>query len=628
MTTAKPKKILQTKEFLDSVRPRSREILKKDLVDITTTDLRVLGRDPAFDLWELFPELYQWDPVGECFIKNKDGSPKRKPGKKLGIRQPRKKSRKKPEMSPETIQKRKDAQRISNAKSQIKKKKAKVARMRIAAERTEKRVKSNEKALKAAEGTSKDNVVSTDHLPVAVQMQIEKDEAEIIFQPNAGPQTEFLASSELQVLYGGAAGGGKSYAMLADPLRQMGNKHAKALLIRRTMPELRELIDKSHELYPKAYPGAKFKQMTNTWTFPSGAKLEFGFCEKDSDVYRYQGQAYTWIGFDELTQWPTAFCWNYLFSRLRDASGTGIDVAMRATANPGGVGGHWVKEMFIDPAPANETFGTPVHLTNGDIQYVTRRFIPALLKDNPYLSNGQYELTLASLPPVLRQQLLEGNWDVIEGAAFPEFDPKIHIIAPFEIPAHWERIKGIDYGYASESACIWAAVDPEDGTLIIYRELYRKGLTGSELGAIIREMELPDVRSVPGVLDTAAWSQAGGGYKGPTVGEVLVQMGHKLRRADKNRKAGKVQVHERLAKSHSGRPKMQIFSTCPNMARELQSLPAAKNDPEDVDTHAQDHAYDALRYLIMSRPRLEGHIERLARFRSEYEEPSDNVFGY
>ena len=237
-------------------------------------------------------------------------------------------------------------------------------------------------------------------------------------------------------------------------------------------------------------------------------------------------------------------------------------------------------------------------------------------------------MMLDGLPPVLRKQLLEGDWDVVEGAAFPEFDKNVHVIPPFEIPPHWEKLKGIDYGYAAPTAVIWGAVDPEDGTLIIYRELYKKGLHGTELGNMMFELEREDIRSIPGVMDNQAWAQSGTGFKGPTVGEVLVRMGHKLRRADKNRKAGKVQVHERLALTNSGRPKMQIFSTCHNLVREMQSLPADKNDPEDVDTKAEDHAYDALRYLIMSRPRLEGHMDRLARFKSEQFRPADSKFGY
>jgi hypothetical protein len=585
----------------------------------TKKELKILEAKGAI-LWEIYPYLYQTDINGKFLLK-KDGKPKRKAGKLKGSAH---------NLHSTTKVKRAQESARASIRQQEKKAKDLVAKAYEAKEL----VKRKKNTLKKLDGKTlgSGKILSEqdlNDLPQLVKDQLAKEEATIAFRPNAGPQNEFLASSELQVLYGGAAGGGKSYAMLIDPLSQMHNKNSRALLIRRTMPELRELIDKSFELYPVAFPGAKYNKQDKCWIFPSGAKLFFGYCERDSDVMQYQGQAFTWIGFDELTQWATEYCWNYLFSRLRDASGTGIQVAMRATANPGGVGGHWVKKMFIDPAPANETFGVPVRMRDGSITHVTRKFVPALLRDNPYLDSGQYEMTLASLPPILRKQLLEGNWDVVEGAAFPEFDPTVHVIAPMEIPPHWDRVKGIDYGFAAESACIWGCVDPEDGTLIIYRELYRKGLVGSELGNIIREMEIPDVRSVPGVLDGAAWANAGGGYKGPTVGEVLMQQGHKLRRADKNRKAGKIQVHERLATNHStGRPKMQIFSSCPNLIRELQSLPTAKNDAEDVDTHAQDHAYDALRYLIMSRPRMEGHMERLARYKTEVYQPADSVFGY
>lgn len=584
---------------------------KKEEGTITIAEKRELKLLP---LWLVEPEQYETDINGEFLLK-KNGDPKRKRGKRS--------------TSPHTYHSDTKA-KIAGRKS-IRNKVQTKARLEASLDKAEKSLQRAQNTLGKLDD-SKGNKVLTDEdlslLPDTVRTQLQENESEIAFKANVGPQSDFLAAGEKEVLFGGAAGGGKSYAMLVDPLRFCGFRDARALLIRRTMPELRELIDKSHELYTKAYPGAKFRQQDKTWSFPSGAKLEFGFCEKDADVYRYQGQAYSWIGFDELTQWATDFCWNYLGSRLRTTNPE-IQTYLRATANPGGVGGHWVKKRFIDPAPANESFAVSVETPNGK-KSITRKFIPALLKDNPYLADTDYSTMLAGLPEVLRKQLLEGNWDVSEGAAFPEFDSTLdnHVIAPFEIPAHWERLKGVDYGYAAESACLWAAVDPEDGTLIFYRELYMKGLTGDKLGAIMAEMELPDIRSVPGVLDWAAWSQAGGGYKGPTVGEVLVNMGHKLRRADKNRKAGKVQFHQRLAKNSSGRPGMQIFSTCPNLIRELQSLPSAKNDPEDVDTHASDHAYDAARYLIMSRPRLEGHMQRMARFKSEEFQASDDVFGY
>jgi len=472
-----------------------------------------------------------------------------------------------------------------------------------------------------ADATTKEGKIvdadDLDLLPDNVREEIKAKE--VIFEPNEGPQTDFLAAPETDVLYGGAAGGGKSYAMLVDPLRFAHRAAHRALILRRSMPELRELIDKSRELYPKAFPGCRFREVEKIWTFPSGAKLEFGFLERDADVYRYQGQAYSWIGFDEITHLATEFSWNYLSSRLRTTDPE-IQPYMRCTANPGGAGAHWVKKRYVHPSEPNESF------TGND--GLTRKFIPARLDDNPYLSkDGRYEQMLKALPDVQRKQLLEGDWDITEGAAFTEFDTEIHVIPPFEIPIGWERVKGIDYGYASESSCIWGCVDPTDGTLIIYRELYRKGLTGEDLAVMITNMELEDPFSVQGVLDTAAWNRTG--TTGPTVGETLQRAGHKLRRADKNRIQGKIQIHEYLRVQPSGRPKIQIFTSCPNLIRELQSIPLDKSNPEDVDTHAPDHAYDALRYLIMSRPKVNDIFNQFRHMRMEQAyTPVDSEFGY
>ena len=535
------------------------------------------------------------------FRLTKAGYPARKPGRNA-IQQNKKKVAKKRMLV---------AQKASVRKARVKKEKSKRAAQTV--KEAMRPVVHSKKA-----GNLVDPAVVED-LGVSARRQFETAaDAAVVFKPNPGPQMDFLSAPEKDVLYGGAAGGGKSYAMLVDPLRYAHRAAHRALILRRSMPELRELIDKSRELYPQAFPGVKFREADKIWVFPSGAKLEFSFLERDSDVYKYQGQAYSWIGFDEITHMATEFAWNYLASRLRTTDPE-ITTYMRCTANPGGTGAHWVKKRYIDPAPPNTSFR--------DNHGVTRKFIPARLDDNPYLADTDYKIMLQSLPEVQRKQLLEGNWDVNEDAAFPEFSVEKHTIEPFEIPRHWNRVKGIDYGYASESAVVWAAIDPDDDTIIIYRELYRKGMTGEDLAAMMTEMEAEDAYSVPGVLDTAAWNRTG--YTGPTIGETIVRAGHKLRPADKNRIAGKIQIHERLKIAASGRPRMQIFSTCPNLIRELQSLPADKTRPEDVDTKAQDHAYDALRYMIMSRPRSTSPFEQMFEFkRSLSYEAADNEFGY
>jgi len=555
--------------------------------------------------WEKNPENYLTDEEGN-FVLKKDGTPRRKGGRPKGAKG-------------RGYNYHSETKAKIQARRAVRKKEKETERTSIKLSQQREKLKASKETLSKLDNNNKNKVITDDVLSKVPKSLREEANDNIIFKPNSGPQTDFLAAPERDVLYGGAAGGGKSYAMLIDPLRYAHRASHRALILRRSMPELRELIDKSRELYPRAFPGCKYREVEKLWNFPSGAKVEFGFLERDADVYRYQGQAYSWIGFDEITHLPTEFGWNYLASRLRTTDPE-IMPYMRCTANPGGVGAHWVKKRYILPSPPNESF-------KGE-DGLTRKFIPARLDDNPYLAeDGRYEEMLKALPDIQRKQLLEGNWEIAEGAAFTEFDTAAHVVTPFDIPIGWERIKGIDYGYASESACVWGTVDPSDGTLIIYRELYRKGLTGEDLGNMIAEMEAQDPFAVAGVLDTAAWAKTG--TTGPTVGESLMRVGHKLRRADKNRIQGKIQIHEYLKIQQSGRPRLQIFNTCPNLIRELQSIPLDRSNPEDVDTHASDHAYDALRYLIMSRPRIADPLTRIRHMHREQAfTPLDSEFGY
>ena len=323
-----------------------------------------------------------------------------------------------------------------------------------------------------------------------------EQEKEVIFKPNPGPQTEFLAASEREVLYGGAAGGGKSYAILADAIRDITNPNFRGLIVRRTTEELRELISKSQELYPKAVPGIKWSERKSEWKHPNGGSLWMSFLERDQDVTRYQGQAFNYIAFDELTQWPTPFAWNYMRSRLRTTDPS-LKLYMRATTNPGGVGHNWVKKMFIDPAPwgkafwatdldTGETLVYPkTHTTKAGQPLFKRRFIPAKLSDNPYLfSSGEYEGNLLSLPDAERRRLLDGDWDVIEGNAFPEWNRKIHVIEPFPLDPTWRRFRACDYGYSSHSGVLWFAVTPDE-QLICYRELYVSKVLAEDLAYMI-----------------------------------------------------------------------------------------------------------------------------------------------
>ena len=455
-------------------------------------------------------------------------------------------------------------------------------------------------------------------------------ERDVAFRPNPGPQTDFLAANEREVFYGGARGGGKTYSLLIAPLRFVDKPTSRALLIRRSMPELRDVIFQTQQLYPKAVPGAKFKTQENTWHFPSGARIEFGYCENLTDVLRYQGQSYSWIGVDELPQYESPDVWHFLRSSLRSADPS-IPLHFRATGNPGNRGSRWVKELFIDPAEPNTRFTQKVEyeLDGRTLSTeITRKFIPASVWDNPYLTqDSSYIAMLASLPEVKRKQFLYGDWDVVEDGAFSEFNRSTHVVEPFEVPNGWTRIRAADFGFSSPSAILWGAVDYDDN-LWIYRELYVSKVTADQLGRMIREVESGDGKIYDAVLDSSCWARRGD--RGPSIAEMLNAEGCRFRPSDRSpgsRISGKIEVHKRLmVDEDTEEPRLRIFENCPNLIRQLSSLPLDKNNPEDVDTKAEDHAYDALRYMVSSRP---------TNIRTAFENtpkstwrPSDNRFGY
>lgn len=231
----------------------------------------------------------------------------------------------------------------------------------------------------------------------------------ILWQPT-DKQAEFLSASDDEVLFGGAAGGGKSDAIVIDGLgaatNAWKNPKYRGLLIRRTFPQLRELIDRTRVIYPAIDPGAKYKEADKAWEFSSGAKLIFGFCERDPDVYQYQGQEFQWIGIDELGHFPTSFVYEYLTSRLRSPDKT-LNCYMRATCNPGP---KWIMERF------GITKGGQGSCVELDIEgrVFKRRFIPSFLSDNKHLDGTGYRERLLQLPEAQKQMLLDGRWDVYD----------------------------------------------------------------------------------------------------------------------------------------------------------------------------------------------------------------------
>jgi hypothetical protein len=414
-----------------------------------------------------------------------------------------------------------------------------------------------------------------------------------------------------EVLYGGARGGGKSDGMLGEWVAHAGRhgEDASGLVVRRERTQLYDLIERSKQLY--APLGAKFAD--NVWRFPNKARLRFAYLESDSDADAYQGHSYTRVYAEEIGTFPREAPIKKLKATLRSAKG--VPVGFRATANPGGAGHQWVKARYIDPAPQGwKVFKDPD--TGLEIVY-----IPARLSDNKLLNeiDPAYAQRLKGAGSAqLVKAWLEGDWNVVAGAYFPEFSTEQHVVAPFELPEYWPRIRAGDWGSAKPFCFLWLAVSDGSlkqfprGSLVVYREWY--GWNGNpnegckmnavDVGRQIKAFDATDIdnkaRITDEVLDPAAFAQDGG----PSIAE---RMDNNWRPADNARVAragamgGWDQVRERL-QGDEGRPMLYIFSTCTHLIRTLPALQHDQHRAEDVDTDAEDHAADALRYGCMSRP--------------------------
>ena len=443
----------------------------------------------------------------------------------------------------------------------------------------------------------------------------------VVWQPQPR-QAAFMERPEWEALYGGAAGGGKSDALVIEALRQVHIPHYKALILRKTFPQLAELIDKSLNYYPMAFPGARYNSSSHTWTFPSGAKIIFGSMQYTKDRLKYQGQAYDFVAFDELTH----FSWeeySYLFSRCRP-NGPGTRCYIRSTANPGGVGHGWVKERFI-------TAGKPMVPVWEDIrwrdptgkEYCEKRsriFVPSSVFDNPALlqNDPDYITRLASMPEAERKALLYGDWDTFSGQVFTEWRNdsehyldrvNTHVIAPFKVPDTWSIWCGMDWGYSKPFSVGWYAVDHER-RLYRIREYY--GCTGtpnmgvklepSEVARQIRRIEAEDPnlkgRTIHRVGDPAIWGSDGT----ESIGALFERERVFFEKGDHARIDGKMQVHHRLAFDENGWPMLYVFNTCKHFIRTVPNLVYHETDVEDIDTDCEDHIYDELRYVCMKNP--------------------------
>lgn len=443
----------------------------------------------------------------------------------------------------------------------------------------------------------------------------------VIWKPQE-KQAVFMSRPEYEVLYGGAAGGGKSDALIAEGLRQVHIPHYKGLILRKTYPQLSELIEKSQNLYPRVVPGCRYNDSKHVWSFPSGAKIVFGSMHHASDKINYQGKAYDFIAFDELTHF-TYEEYSYLYSRNR-ANGPGTRVYIRGTANPGGVGHGWVKKRFIDAAKPLETVVENVTVPdgNGGVREIerTRCFVPATVFDNKALlaNDPNYVANLALLPEAERKALMYGDWESFSGQVFSEWrnNPEgyrtrkwSHVIVPFEVPKDWRIYRGFDFGYAKPFSVGWYAVD-YDGRIYRIREYYgctntpNEGvkLNPDEIARKIREIENTDInlkgRHIFGICDPSIFDES----RGESIAAMMARQGVYFEPGDNTRLAGKMQCHYRLAFDEKGIPMFYVFDTCRGFIRTVPNLVYSEKHVEDIDTDTEDHIYDEWRYVCMARP--------------------------
>ena len=396
-----------------------------------------------------------------------------------------------------------------------------------------------------------------------------------------------MRSKAFETLFGGAAGGGKSHGQLLDALRfAVVYPGSRQLMLRRTMPELeRSLVPAAMRLYPQSV--ASYKVSEHRWDFINGSTLEFGYCDAESDVTKYQSAEYDVIRFDELTHF-TESQFTYLISRIRGANPYPKQV--KSTTNPGGIGHQWVKSRYIDPMPPDE-----VHAFDGE----TRLFLPARLADNPFLrkADAGYEKRLRLLSVHDRRALLDGVWELDEGRYFSEFSPALHVVPPHEIPDGWRRYLTIDYGL-DMLAALWIAQSP-DGRSVVYRELYEPSLIISEAAARILSSEASgehiDVRLAPPDL----WNRRQ--ETGKSAVQLFADCGLDFEKSSNERVAGWLALHELLTPRRDTdgemRPRLTIFSSCRNLIRTLPALQHDTRNPSDTANtpHELTHAPDALR---------------------------------
>lgn len=408
-----------------------------------------------------------------------------------------------------------------------------------------------------------------------------------IAQPNEKQRLFFTAKNKF-IAYGGARGGGKSWAVRKKAwLLALNYSGIKILLLRRTYPELREnhIIPLMSELKGIAV----YKETDKSFTFPNGSRLKFGYCDNENDLLQYQGNEYDVIFIDEATQIPEKW-FDILKACVRGANK--FPKRIYLTCNPGGVGHAWVKRLFID-----RQFKTGENPED----YL---FIPAKVYDNTALlkQDAEYVKMLESLPEDLRKAWLEGNWNLFVGQYFTEWKEEIHAIEPFTIPSNWRIFFTMDYGL-DMLAGYWIALD-EQGKAYVYREVYQSGLIMSDAARLVKSMTDEPIYAWYAPPDL--WNRRQD--TGRSVADAFAEYGIPLIKAQNNRAQGWLDMKEWLkpVQDETGRlsANLLVFRNCINLIRCIPALIYDSKNPDDVATepHEYTHGPDAIRYFVAGRP--------------------------